>query len=259
MTYVDNRPRTLTAWRLSNDKSLINPDMVNVGTEFAGYDAPKLKFLFTVSFRIRNPEGGDLGINPGSDNMADIMYACKSVNRPNITVAYTDVNSYNYRYKVATKVDFGTVTLTLYDDNKNLAHNLFTGYLNYISPVSNMSVDDYALKKGIPFDTIQNFSSLGPLGHPDGMIQSMRVTHHFNSGNLDDSTFYKKVHYDYINPKVQTFMYDDLDMGASDASMVSATFVYDSVNIITETTRNGVVTVGELDDITNDAPVQIDG
>lgn len=237
----DRIPRTLTEWRLSNDKSYRNAQRVNIGSEFAGYDAPKMKFLFTVSFQL----GDTLGFNLGSDNMSQIVYACKNATRPNININYTDVNSYNYRFKVATRTDFGTVTVSFYDDNKNTAHGILQDYLEAVSPVSRKTRGTgYYLK-----EDIQQWASLGPLPtqDADGLIKSMRVTHHYNSGNSPDLNFYSKVHYDYINPKIQSFNWDELDMSASETSMISITFVFDSVNITVEhnegSTSDGTVIV----------------
>lgn len=233
----DAYPRSLTSWRLSNDRSVNYREHVNIGTELAGADAPKFKFMFTVFFEF----GGTLRnarIDTGSPDLERNTYACKSVSRPNISVNYTEVNSYNYRFKVATRTDVGTVTLSLYDDNKNVSHNLLSKYLKAISPVANReSGASYYNSR----DDVANWSSLGPLpskgsisqlGEADGLIQTMRVTHHYNDSYTDDGKSHSMVHYDYINPKIQSFSFDELDMSTSEPSSVSITFVFDSVNIV---------------------------
>lgn len=235
MAVRDNRVRNLTAWRLVNDRT--SPGQkANIAREFAGRDVPKMKFLFTVSFNLG--EALSTYINPGSDDMAKIEYACKSATRPNVNVNYVEVNSYNYRFKVATRTDVGTVTLTLYDDNKNTAHDIVTNYLEAISPVAQRpSGDSYYLK-----DDLQYWASLGPLptAEADGLIKTMRVTHHYNENNTLSASNHRKIHYDYINPKIQTFALDDLDMSASDVNTITLTFVYDSVNIVYDNgTENG--------------------
>ena len=251
-SYVrDSRPRTLTTWQLYSD----NPgtpyaNAVNIGTEFAGYDAPKFKFLFTLSFQLgdtlRLGTATAPGVNDGSDQMSDIVYACKSATRPNPSVNYVEVNSYNYRYKVATRTDFGTVTVTFYDDNKNTAHDFLQRYMNAISPVTNKTRENF----NVP-DDIQGWASLGPLptNEADGLIRSMRVTHHFNPTYTDADNSASMIHYDYINPKIQQFNWDDLDMSTSDVSMLSITFVYDSVTITKVNGYTGIVTVDPTDAI----------
>lgn len=247
---IYRKPTSLTAWRLSNDNpSARGASPVNIGTEFAGYDAPKLKFLFTVSFEF----GDDLRqmVDAGDTDMGKIKYACKNATRPNITTSYTEVNSYNYRRKVATRTDVGTVTLTFYDDNKNIAHTLLQQYLQGISPVAGKSAESYYTDANI-----QEWASLGPLpdNQADGLIRSMRVTHHYSEDYSNTYNSHAMMHYDYINPKIQSFAWDDLDMSASEASTISITFVYDSVNIIEDSPSinevTGTVTVnnGDTDD-----------
>lgn len=232
MAVRDSRVRNLTAWRLVNDRS--SPGQkANIGTEFAGRDIPKMKFLFTVSFEFGEAlsqyiNGG--GLNVGNDDMAKIEYACKNATRPNININYAEVNSYNYRYKVATKTDFGTVTLTLYDDNKNTAHDFLKYYLWKVSPVSTREAGTSYYTK----ENIQNWASLGPLrtADADGLIKTMRITHHYAENNELSARGHRMIHYDYINPKIQSFSLDDLDMTVSDVNTITFTFVYDSVNIV---------------------------
>lgn len=248
-TFVDSRPRSLASWRLTNDRSYRDRQNANIGTDFAGRDVPKMKFLFTVEFELGDELRG-ANLYAGSQDMASIRYACKTATRPNINVNYADVNSYNYRYKVATKVDYGTVSLTLYDDNKNLAHDLLMVYLNTISPVSNVPGGNaYYLS-----NNIQEWASLGPLPNAEahGLIRKMRVSHHYTKNNSDDRSEYTAIHYDYINPKIQSFVFDDLDMSISEASMVSMTFVYDSVNVVygnSDSTGAGTVEVGDVETV----------
>lgn len=240
----DRNPRSLTAWKLNNDMpGTRGATPANIATEFAGYDAPKLKFMFTVSFEF----GPTLSsLYAGSDSLAENEFACKNVTRPNPSINYAEVNSYNYRYKVATRTEYGTVSLTLYDDNKDTAHMIFSEYLYNISPVSRR-------ERGTSYynrtENIQEWASLGPLptDEADGLIRSMRVTHHFNSTYTDSTSGHRKIHYDYINPKIQSFILDDLDMSVSDVSTIGLTFVYDSVNVVYEG-YTGEVTIGAVTD-----------
>lgn len=241
--YRESSPRPLTNWRLYRDQ-VAGGSPANVGTEFAGSDAPKLKFLFTVSFEFG--ETLRTKLSAGSDDMGSATYGCKNVTRPNININYVDVNSYNYRFKVATKTDYGQVSLTLYDDNKNTAHNLFTKYLYEISPISRIPPGpDYKLTD----QPMQRFASLGPLPTMEaaGLIQRMRVTHHVNSNYDDDPNSVRWVRYDYANPKIQSFSLDELDMSVSDASAITINFVYDSVRVTSNITSPEFAEVGTVE------------
>ena len=198
-------------------------------TGTAGKEVSMAELLFNLKDKFDIDESIRDYLDLGSREMGEIKYACKMATRPNVQVNYADVNMYNYRFKVATKVDYGSVTLSLYDDNKNLAHNLFLYYLNAISPVSNKPPEQYDLRG----DPIQEWASLGPLPESAkfGLIKRMTVTHHYSNTYADDGeSSHKSINYHYMNPKIQQFNLDELDMGVgSEASMITLTFVYDSV------------------------------
>jgi hypothetical protein len=242
----DTQIHTLSAWTLINDGGYWDPGAANAGREFAGNDMPKQRFMFTVSFET-DPH---LNINPGSDDLSENQYACKTASRPNITFTYQDVNAYNYRFKVKTKADYGTVTVSFYDDNKNTAHNLFRNYLMAVSPIAlQMSGGSYYDQNSL----LQRWASIGPLPNecPDGLIRTMRVAHHYSDAMITDDSAHQQVFYDYINPKVQSFVLDDLDMSTSDAPLITITFVYDSVNIFySDPTMDTVADLGPVPEVT---------
>lgn len=246
----DTRPRTLASWRLRDSRNMDTiTEPNNIGFDFAGKDIPKYKFLYTVSFQFGERLSQSLGEYGGwtLDEMGSNTFPCKSVSRPNISISYVDINSYNFRYKVATKTDFGTVTLTMYDDNKNSVHNLVSRYLDAISPIALRTRDDYHIR-----DMLQEFASLGPLpnGEHDGLIRAMRVRHHVNMNNSHESEDRKWVDYDYINPKIQTIALDELDMSVSDVSTISITFTFDSVSISDNmNVHDGIAIVGGVENV----------
>lgn len=248
----DYRARTLASWTMRRSSQSDGPsETANTGFELAGRDVPKYKFLYTVSFEFGDRLMADMRNDGGGwlPDMASNVFPCKTATRPNINISYTDVNSYNYRYKVATKTDYGTTSLTIYDDNKNSVHNLVTNYLATVSPVSiRPAGDSYYLR-----DAIQEFASLGPLpiDEADGLIRTMRVRHYVNRNNNDDPNDRKWISYDYVNPKIQSISLDELDMSASDVSTISLTFVYDSVHMYdnySNRSHTGTVTIGEMVD-----------
>lgn len=249
----DTEIHNLAAWRLFRNNSP-QPQIQDVATEFAGADAPKSRFLFTVQFEVSD----SLGIDLGNEDMAMNRYSCKSATRPSQTIEYQDVNSYNYRFKVATKVDNGTATVVFYDDNKNTALNIIRNYMMTVSPIARR-------KSGSSYyndqEDVQLWAGIGPL--PDnekgGVIKTLTVNHHYASTYRDDAQNHQIVSYDYINPKLQNFVMEDLDMSTSEASMITLTFVYDSVNIVysdaaTDTYNSARETVTRLDTIEVVAP-----
>jgi hypothetical protein len=183
---------------------------------FGGADQPKVKYFYTVEF------GFGRGVNhdPGSDQLQSISFACKQATRPTVNINYTDINFYNYRTKVGTRVDYGVVTLTFYDDNNNKAHDMFQNYLNFISPISNTSRESAG-----SLETLRP-ATHGSLQNTHGPLSYITVNHHYSKDGSE-----RKVKYNYLNPKIQNATLDELDMTQSDTNSVTITFVYDAVNI----------------------------
>lgn len=195
--------------------------------DFAGADAPKLKFNFTISLEYNTELAGRL--NPasfGSDDPYSIAFGIKQTTRPSPNIIYEDVNFYNFMTKIATKVDFGVMTVTLYDDRNNRAHDIFKNYMEIVSPATERDRSQAPILDRFGQSTS---SLLGPLqnGERHGPIKNIRITHFTNSLG-------RKVIYDFLNPKIQNVTPDELDMTQSDVSTITFTFVYDTYNVTTE-------------------------
>lgn len=222
---TNKRSSTLTGWLLNTDTAALGA--LAIGNNLGGYYAPKLKFLFTVKFNFRTLMSG---IDAGSEDLASIMYDLKTASRPNMTVNYEDINFYGYRTNVATKLTVGTVRLSFYDDSANRANDLLWTYMKSISPMTNQS---YALATTLMNSNANESlpSSIGAAvsGEEDSPIDSMIVSHHYSNGTGNYVT-----NYTYMNPKIETVEYDELDMSSSDAATISAVFKFDAVNVETK-------------------------
>ena len=200
--------------------------------EFSQIKRPKLKFNFTVSFKFRKPI--IIRDKPDNAQMADdLTFALKQASRPNPTIVYQDVNYYNYRTKVATKVDYGALNLTFYDDVENFGHDVYESYIKAISPVANIrkeqtnnafSVNNIQGPQNIGHNT-QSFiagdddplpsgtGSIGPLSMEEsgeqGLIEYITLRHWFWSdverrGDEGEGQVaqIQYVEYQYLNPKI---------------------------------------------------------
>ena len=240
-----------------------------VTDRFSQSNRPKLKFNFTASFKFREPI---LIVNNKDDDSRmedELTFALKQASRPNPTVVYQDVNYYNYRTKVATKVDYGALNFTMYDDVENFGHNIYEQYLKTVSPVANVrkeqvnskfAVDQVNGPKNAAFNTQGTLSddgttisaqsleqidggtgSVGPLGRgpggEQGLIEYITLRHWFWSeaerrgDESGDVPQIQYVEYQYLNPKIINMTLDELDMSQSDVSTIMFNFTYDSVFI----------------------------
>lgn len=223
---------------------------------FTTIKRPKLKFNFTVSLKFRPPIGNRLQTSMTTNDLTDIVtFAIKQASRPIPTVNYVDVNFYNYRTKVATKMDYGTMQVTFYDDVGNIAHNIYESYLKGISPIANIPPESadrlYSSKRGPnnkgfnhpDGNTYLSHGSIGPLppgiksGGESGLIQTITIRHWFYSqverrgGEGENAENHQYVDYHFLNPKVINMTLDELDMAQSDLNTLMMNFVYDSVYI----------------------------
>lgn len=228
---------TLTTYLLTNSPdgfSTVDSTFLTA-TDFGGLDAPKSKFMFTMVVGVRNDA---FEADPGSENLTEIEYALKTASRPAPNFEFQDVNYYNYRTKVQTRVDYGTFTIVMYDDQRDKANDLFVNYLKSVSPIANLpgsfsdnlgkeDLDDFSFSNR---SGSSNYSSAGVLASPRGHLAYIKIYHYYyksSGGELEPEA----VVYEYLNPKVSAVQYDELSMSDSDPSTISITFNFDSVHI----------------------------
>lgn len=219
-------------WKLVRDSALVDfpelefsdNEVVIADSGFASTSHPKLKFNFTMDVDFREPLDDVTSIE-GNRSMRLMDIPVKRATRPNPTVNYVDLNFYNYRTKAATSVDYGTVTVTFYDDGDGRMHEMFQLYLQRISPVANnINMNLLDNPSSVPFGEMSSLGSVG--NNPNGPIRAINIYHYYKSGANLLATSYK-----YINPKIQTFELDELDMSESDVNTITMTFTYDGVVI----------------------------
>lgn len=88
--------------------------------------APKHKFLFHVYFEI-NP--GNYAV-PFPDDY-NISVLVKTIKLPSFTTQQQELNQYNRKRTVQTKIRYDNVDITWHDDNSNLMRNLWYNYYTY--------------------------------------------------------------------------------------------------------------------------------
>jgi|APCry1669188970_1035186.scaffolds.fasta_scaffold12054_3 hypothetical protein len=84
-------------------------------------NAPKLKFLFHVYFQL----------NPTGLPEANYGLLVKTVKLPSFNFETSQMNQYNRKRIIQTKIKYDTVNITFHDDNGNTIRRLWKGYYNY--------------------------------------------------------------------------------------------------------------------------------
>lgn len=186
----------------------------DIQDKFASTEAPKLKFNFFLRFEFRSntPPGQSLG----ALNLASNYLAAKTSGRITPIINYKDVNYYGYRTKVATRTDFSVLNVTLYDDTSQRSHSIIEAYMNAVSPLANAPSPD----------AVGGFTTIGALqnGSELGIIKEITLLHVGNAGK-------SRTTYRFYNPKITNILADELDMSASDASLLNMAFVYDGYQV----------------------------
>jgi hypothetical protein len=88
--------------------------------------APKLKFLFHVYFEI-NQDAYAVGLPLG----ANFGLAVKSIKLPTYTFETHQLNQYNRKRIVQTKIKYDTIDIVFHDDNGNIIRNMWYNYYTY--------------------------------------------------------------------------------------------------------------------------------
>jgi hypothetical protein len=88
--------------------------------------APKFKFLFHVYFDI-NPEVYSQNVSTG----ANFGLAVKTVKLPGFSFNTQDMNQYNRKRIIQTKIKYDPVNITFHDDNGNIIRSMWKAYYNY--------------------------------------------------------------------------------------------------------------------------------
>ena len=222
-------------WKLINDSAQNTIDdrgsrsrVADIAdTGFASGSHPKLKFNFTVDMEFRIPIEGTSSL-VGSNKMEGLNIPLKTATRPSPTITYTDMNYYNYRTKIATKTDYGMCSLTFYDDADDKVQSLYKAYLNNASPISNLTSNmELDRIPDVPFGQLSSFGKM-PSNAANGLIRVIRLHHFYYRKNK-----FMRTTYTCMNPKINAFQPDELNMSDSDVSSITLEFNYDGLNIAT--------------------------
>jgi hypothetical protein len=93
--------------------------------------APKVGFLYFVSFNINKDAITDTAWNNSNRNINNVGLLVKKIDLPKYTIATETVNQYNRKTVVQTKLTYGNISLDFHDDNSDITTNLWKNYYKY--------------------------------------------------------------------------------------------------------------------------------
>lgn len=210
-----------------------------VGGSFT--NAPKLKFLFKVSFTF-DPAimsyASELGID--TDELTRMLdYSVKQVDLPKVDFEYEEVNMYNFRTKILKQIKHREINLTFYDDNGNRALNLINMYRMLHQPVSRVKQNSsFAFKdNGMSFnDSIgaPNSAHRGVLTGGITNVLTQIVIHQYYTDLSSHVSPIKVNEFVFTNPRITNVDVSDQDheQGGA-ANMIAIIFDFDALHIAT--------------------------
>lgn len=198
--------------------------------------APKYKFLFVIQF-VPSAAYASLASDLGPLDMAFVV---KRSTRPSPKFHEEDVNYYNYRSKVITKVEFSEMQMSFHDDNLNTTMQFYDAYMRAMSPIANIDERSMSSMEQSGMDFGDNVLKEKQIRNAIA-ANAYAATHGLLAGN--EKSVFKEIRmyhiYDwghhmnvwrFLNPQITQMTLDEVDMSiGSEGCNLDVSFVYDSV------------------------------
>lgn len=184
-------------------------------------NAPKFKWLFHVYFDVNTSL-----IN--SDAFADPILPgllVKNINLPKFSPQVVEMNQYNRKRYVQTKINYDPVSITFHDDNAGAIKKLWYNYYSYYynDTITAAQSKTATLKKNTYLDNIsgeQNWGYSGePTSAPGGAAMGDPKPQFFNNIKIYGFNQHNFSCYTLINPIIERFEHDTYDYYATNATM----------------------------------------
>jgi hypothetical protein len=166
---------------------------------------PKLKFLFKVGF---------FGFVPEVREFYFYVHRC---DKPKVKILHTDVNFYNFRSKVMTGVIFEPLTMEFLDESGNSVNEFFVAYMKERSGTGG---GGWGIQNGFGSATSSKPYTVNG-GYGGG--ERITVEQIFANGTRTNQ-------FHYINPRIESFDFNELTMEETAGSMMTIQFSYDALS-----------------------------
>lgn len=162
-----------------------------------------------------------------SSNTAPATFVVKTCERPSVTMNTVELNQYNKKRIVYTGYKAEPIRISFYDTAGQTAQSMLAEYTRYyfgdFSQSPNSFRDDIFSQfydiAGSGFGYTANNGG-NPSTNSQWFFQSIQIVH-FVSNGYDLYTL--------INPKISSYMMDELDYGNAEVATISAQFSYEAV------------------------------
>lgn len=94
-------------------------------------NAPKFKWLFHVYFDINYDQISDTNLQAALPPTTNLGLMVKSVELPKFNMPLTELNQYNRKRYVQTKIQYQPIRISFHDDNGDQIRKMWSAYYNY--------------------------------------------------------------------------------------------------------------------------------
>jgi hypothetical protein len=206
---------------------------------------PKLKFLFKVEF-VFTEEAKKIVKALGENTANDFTFMVKMVDRPKIDFEYEeDLNMYNFRTKALKKIRHRDLTMVFTDDAGNRVFDFVRALMTIHSPITaKQTKRDLSLKRADPESLLHGSGMAFSRKLPDtahraavnssfgNSIAMIRVKQIFTDPQESLKNTAKMVSYDFMNPRIVSFDFDELSHEANEVSSMTMMFDYDWMEMV---------------------------
>lgn len=183
---------------------------------------PRTKFMFKAEF-FTNPAAQNMinkNLNSSSD-LSSIAFKVKQIDKPRITLNSQELNNYNKKRIVYTKVDYADAQIRMYDTVDNSVLNFWVNYFTYYFGDSRVkpSSDSYSNPIDAKFKDSTGWG-LRPINEETNFFNKISVSAYFA---------HTVTTFSYINPKITGIDWQQKDYSSSDLEEATVTFKYEYI------------------------------
>lgn len=183
---------------------------------------PRMKFMFAVNF-VLSPGGLQMMNYVDLNTYLDkgIMFKVKQIDKPKMNLVTADLNQYNKKRIVYTKVDYSEASMRLYDAVDNTVLRWWVDYFTYYYGDSRLKTAGEYLQSPVDPSFIDGTGwGFRPLIEDTNFFEKITVF-----------AFYANTYtaFSYINPKITNVNWQQRDYSSNEPEEVDVSFKYELI------------------------------
>jgi hypothetical protein len=202
--------------------------------------SPKQKFLFQVQFFLDPKCFNEVQSGVSPLTLAKFGFFVKQIDRPKVEYTYEDVNMYNVRTRVLTRINHQPLNISLWDDARNTVGEFVNLYRRAYSPSArqdeyiggNIEESGFTFSQGILDPSARDFSTRAALpGNAKHFLKEVKVSQVYSTHSTHQTHAFEMTVYRFFNPVIKSFDFDDVNHETGESNGITMQIDYDSLYI----------------------------